>query len=124
MTFPKRKSPRQARAMGSRAEALLSKQLTDIGYEVRRTHLSAFPDIFAWNNRNFLLIEVKARSDKYTVNNALSMFRKSAKELKVVHRDAVLLCYVRNLDTWRAFRWNSSGTEEVDSLVTGKDNDE
>jgi predicted transcriptional regulator len=124
MASSKRKSPRQARAMGSRAEALLSKQLTDIGYEVRRTHLSAFPDIVAWNEHRFLLIEVKARSDEKEVNKAVSFFRGSAKALKVVHPDTILLCYVRSNDTWRSFEWNGSGTIEVDSLVAGKDNDE
>ena len=98
-----------ARSMGGRAEALLHRELTDAGYEVRRTHLSAFPDIIAWNATEFLMIEVKAR----VVNAVLRLFNNSAKELKVVHNDARLLCYLRINDAWIVYEWSEAGTKEV-----------
>ena len=105
---------RNARAKGSRAEALLAQELTGMGYEDRRTPLSAFPDINAWNNKQFLLIEDKARSSAIGVNNALSAFKRSAKLLTVVHNDAILLCYVRFNSVWRVFKWTDSGVTEGD----------
>lgn len=116
-----------ARYMGGRAEALLQHQLTDAGYEVRRTHLSAFPDIIAWNDSQFLMIEVKARAirkdgtDKTkVVKAALSLFRNAAKQLKVVHNGATLLCYVRIDDAWIAYEWTESGTRETAPVVKGE----
>jgi Holliday junction resolvase len=108
-----------ARYMGGRAEALLHRELTDAGYEVRRTHLSAFPDIIAWNTTEFLMIEVKARSvtgknkEKGVVTAVLRLFNNSAKELKVVHNDARLLCYLRINDAWIVYEWSEAGTKEV-----------
>jgi hypothetical protein len=106
-----------ARYMGGRAEALLHRELTDAGYEVRRTHLSAFPDIIAWNTTEFLMIEVKARSvtgkNKGVVTAVLRLFNNSAKELKVVHNDARLLCYLRINDAWIVYEWSEAGTKEV-----------
>ena len=45
MLKQKRTGGRNARVMGNKAERLLLDQLTQQGYEVRRTHLSLFPDI-------------------------------------------------------------------------------
>jgi len=116
-----------ARSRGNKAEALLQHQLADAGYEVRRTHLSAFPDIIAWNDSQFLMIEVKARAirkdgtDKTkVVNAALSLFRNAAKQLKVVHNGATLLCYVRIDDAWIAYEWTESGTRETVPVVKGE----
>jgi hypothetical protein len=102
-----------ARARGSRAEILLVNQLIEQGYEVRRSHLSAFPDVIAWNERQFLLIEVKSRTNNTGISNALSLFKKSAKLLKVVHNDALLLCYVRFNGSWHVYKWTGSDTIKV-----------
>jgi len=113
-----------ARSKGGRAEALLQSQLINKGFEVRRTHLSAFPDIIAWNNSQILLIEVKlrtlnkARTNRKTiVNSALRMFNNSANELKVVHNDADLLFYLRIDDEWNVYKWSPSGSIEIESLI-------
>jgi hypothetical protein len=96
---------------------LLLQQLIELGYEVRRTHLSAFPDIIAWDETSFLLIEVKTRKDiPRAINDSLYLFRKSAKLLKVVHNSAVLLCYLLINGAWKAFEWDGSGTKEVEPL--------
>jgi len=113
-----------ARSRGNKAEALLQRQLVAQGYEVRRTHLSAFPDIIAWNRDNFLMIEVKARATRkdgtnrsQVVNKALSLFRNAAKTLKSVHFGCSLLCYIRIDDAWVAYEWTDSGTRQTVPLV-------
>ena len=116
-------SNKTARSRGNKAEALLQQRLTDCGYETRRTHLSAFPDIVAWNDTDFLLIEVKSRtvganavSKMSVINKALSVFRRSAKDLKVVHNDAHLLCYLYISGQWMAYEKTDSGMVEVPAI--------
>ena len=84
-----------ARARGSRAEAMLHKSLTESGYEVRRTHLSAFP----------------------AIRNAVRLFSNSAKELNFVHNGSEVLCYLQINDTWLAYKWNGVGTVPVKSVI-------
>ena len=97
-------SNRAARGKGAKAEALLLRQLTEQGYEVRRTHLSAYPDIIAWNTKS-------------GISNALSMFRSSAKTVRKWHKDASILCYLRVNDTWSAFQYINNATIPVQSVV-------
>ena len=114
----KRNPNRNARSKGSRAEGLLLRQLEDQGYEVRRTHLSLFPDIIAWNDSDLLLIEVKARSSVRTgVSNALSLFRSSFKLLRSVPNNAIVLCYVRVNGAWIAYQWIDGETKLVESII-------
>ena len=108
---------RAARGKGAKAEALLLSQLTDKGYEVRRTHLSAYPDIIAWNNDHVLLIEVKMRSTPTGITQAKSAFKSAAKTLQFVPNNASVLCYVRFNDQWRAFNWDGLKAKEIDSIV-------
>ena len=108
---------RAARGKGAKAEALLLNQLTDKGYEVRRTHLSAYPDIIAWNNDHVLLIEVKMRSTPTGITQAKSMFKSAAKTLQFVPNNASVLCYVRFKDQWKAFNWDGLKANEIDSIV-------
>jgi Holliday junction resolvase-like predicted endonuclease len=117
MTITAKPKQRLARGMGNRAEALLSKQLTDLGYEVRRTHLSAFPDLVVWNEDDLLFIEVKARSKPQDIRKAVTTFRADARLLKVAHKDAILLCYVQQGGQWSAFAWFGGETIQVRSLV-------
>ena len=113
-----RRSNRTARSKGSKAEGLLLRQLEEQGYEVRRTHLSAFPDIIAWNDSNLLLIEVKARASAGKgVSNALSLFRSSFKQLRHIPKNAIVLCYVRVNSAWIAYQWLNGQTVKVDSLI-------
>jgi len=115
---PRRRGGRFARAQGGKAEGLLLRQLEEIGYEVRRTHLSLFPDIIAWNDTDLLLIEVKSR--KYTstsVSNALSLFRSSFRMLKSIPINAIVLCYLRVDNAWTAYQWMNGQTVQVDSLI-------
>ena len=115
---PRKRNPnRNARARGGRAEALLVTQLTQQGYEARRTHLSAFPDIIAWNETEFLLIEVKARSAS-GLSNALSLFRANVRAMTIVPQYASVLCYVRLNGAWSAYQWGDNGTKEVEPVVS------
>jgi uncharacterized circularly permuted ATP-grasp superfamily protein len=84
---------RAARSKGSRAEALLLRQLEQQGYEVRRTHLSLFPDIIAWKENDLLMIEVKQRAD------------------------AKILCYLRVNDNWSAFQYINNSVIPVELVV-------
>jgi|TARA_R110002020_G_scaffold61315_1_gene165127 hypothetical protein len=122
--MPKKNSNRNARSVGGKAEALLLSQLSQSGYEARRTHLSAFPDIIAWKGKQFLLIEVKARTvngelvnEAAVINNTLSAFRSDAKKLKESPISNVL-CFIRIQkpyhDYWRAYLWKDKQTREVD----------
>jgi Holliday junction resolvase-like predicted endonuclease len=109
---------RAARSKGSKAEALLLRQLVEQGYEVRRTHLSAYPDIIAWNENEILFIEVKARSNvKGSVTGALSLFRNSARLVTKWHKSARVLCYLRVNDTWIAYECINGDTIPVESIV-------
>ena len=117
MLKQKRTGGRNARVMGNKAERLLLDQLTQQGYEVRRTHLSLFPDIIAWNNEDFLLIEVKARTNPKAVTDALRVFRNSVKEMTKLPKRANLLCYVRVSGTWRAFKSQNKDIIEVPPVV-------
>ena len=117
-TAKKRSPNRNARAKGGRAEALLVTQLTQQGYEARRTHLSAFPDIIAWNETTILLIEVKARSTAAGLSNALSLFRANVRTMTSVPKRASMLCYVRLNGHWSAYKWNGNGTEQVEPVVS------
>ena len=112
----KRSPNRNARAKGGRAEALLITQLTRQGYEARRTHLSAFPDIIAWNETEFLLIEVKARSDS-GLSNALSLFRANVRAMTIVPQHASVLCYVRLNGAWNAYEWCDNVTKQIEPIV-------
>jgi predicted transcriptional regulator len=110
---------RNARARGNAAEALLLTQLTQQGYEVRRTHLSAFPDIIAWNKTDLLLIEVKARSNSSNgLAGALSMFRANVRTMTFVPNRATVLCYVRLNGAWSAYQWRDNGTTQVEPIVS------
>ena len=122
--MPTRKSINKgARARGGRAEATLHKALTQSGYEVRRTHLSAFPDIIAWNATEFLLIEVKSRTaqddaqERGVVRDAVRMFSKSAETLNFVHNTSEVLCYLQINDRWLAYKWNGVVTEPTKSVI-------
>jgi hypothetical protein len=98
---------------------LLLRQLEEQGYEVRRTHLSLFPDIIAWSDSSLLLIEVKARSSAGKgVSNALSLFRSSFKLLRSVPNNAIVLCYIRVNNAWIAYQWVDGETRMVDSIVS------
>ena len=113
-----KKNPnRNARATGSHAEALLLAQLVEQGYEARRTHLSAFPDIIAWNYDEFLLIEVKARTTKAGATKSLSLFRSSVRNMTCVHKSATVLCYVRLNGHWNAYMWCNNNTKQVAPVV-------
>jgi Holliday junction resolvase-like predicted endonuclease len=114
----KSSSKRNARIKGGRAEALLLTQLTEQGYEARRTHLSAFPDIIAWNENDILLIEVKARSNDSTgLSNALSLFRANVKTMTYVPKTARILCYVRLNGAWSAYEWCDNATKRIEPIV-------
>ena len=122
--MPTRKSINKgARARGAKAETTLHKALTELGYEVRRTHLSAFPDIIAWNATEFLLIEVKSRTthsepgERAVIRDAVRVFEKSAETLNFVHNSAQVLGYLQINGRWLAYKWNGSGTERVESVV-------
>jgi Holliday junction resolvase len=109
----KRKPSRNARAKGGRAEAMLVTKLAQQGYEARRTHLSAFPDIIAWNEDQFLLIEVKARGSKSGVSNAVSLFRASVKTLAKIpssRMKARLLCLVLFSGEWQVYEYIDGDT--------------
>ena len=111
-------SNRAARGKGAKAEALLLRQLTEQGYEVRRTHLSAYPDIIAWNETDLLMIEVKQRANtKSGISNALSLFRSSAKNVLKLHKEDSILCYLMVNDTWSAFQYINNATIPVQSVV-------
>ena len=115
---PKKRNPnRNASARGGRAEAMLLTQLTEQGYEARRTHLSAFPDIIAWNEDQLLLIEVKARSPS-GLSNALSLFRANARTTKYVPDFASMLCYVWLNGHWSAYKWCDNGTKQVATVLS------
>ena len=110
---------RNARLRGNRAEALLLSQLIEQGYEARRTHLSAFPDIIAWDQDHIFFIEVKARSDPSKgLSNALSHFRASAKTIQFVPKSGTVLCYVRLNGVWSAYQWCDNTTKQVESIVS------
>ena len=120
ITIPKkRNSNKAARGKGSRAEGLLLRQLTEQGYEVRRTHLSLFPDIIAWNETELLMIEVKYRSQSNQgISNALSMFRSSARDVTIWHKGARVLCYLRVNNVWYAYEYLNNVTFPVESIVS------
>ena len=118
VSIVKRNPNRNARSKGSRAEGLLLRQLEEQGYEVRRTHLSLFPDIIAWNDSELLLIEVKARSSARSgVSNALSLFRASFKLLRYVPNNAIVLCYLRVNGAWTAYQYLDGETRIVESII-------
>lgn len=113
-----------ARSKGNKAEILLQQQLESAGYETRRTHLSAFPDIIAWNRTTILFIEVKSitlRSNKLPiktrVNSALTKFRTNARLMKVVYSGASLLCYVRFDNNWLAYEWINDKAVQIESII-------
>jgi len=115
----KRTGGRKPRAKGTKAEALLLTQLTLQGYEVRRTHLSLFPDIIAWTDTDLLLIEVKARSNSpQAVSQALSLFRTGVKAMTSVPNGASMLCYVRSNDAWSAYQWDNGVTTQIEPIVS------
>jgi len=114
----KRTGGRNSRVKGNRAEALLLDQLTQQGYEVRRTHLSLFPDIIAWNETEFLLIEVKARSNPKTITGALRLFRMGVNAMTSVPNRASMLCYVRSNDMWSAYKWSNGVITQIEPIVT------
>ena len=108
---------RAARGKGAKAERELLNGLVNKGYEVRRTHLSLFPDIIAWNENEMLMIEVKQRASHKGGINALSMFRSSVKSVKMWNKDARILCYLSINGTWKAVEWINGVTEEVESIM-------
>jgi predicted transcriptional regulator len=110
----KRSKNRSARSKGNQAESLLVRQLTQMGFEVRRTHLSLFPDIIAWNESTVVMIEVKARTpSKVAVSNALSSFRHGVRALSSLNRAVELLCYIRMDRKWVAYKWQDGKTVEA-----------
>jgi hypothetical protein len=103
-----KKHNKTARAKGNRAEALLLDLLTQKGYEVRRTHLSAFPDIIAWNEYLILMIEVKSRSassGKHGISDALSSFKRGIRAMRSISRRVSIFCYILVGDEWLAYVW-------------------
>jgi len=113
---------RKARSMGARTEALLVKELQSAGYEVRRTHLSAFPDIIAWSNLEILFIEVKARSDHKGLIQAKSFFKNSARQLTKVPDLKIglrcyFLCYVRLDNDWHVFKYKKYGNWDEVTII-------
>ena len=116
--MPKRTGGRTPRAKGTKAEALLLTQLTQQGYEVRRTHLSLFPDIIAWTDTDLLLIEVKARSNPKDVTEAVRLFRIGVKAMTSVPNGASMLCYVLSNDTWSAYQWDNGVTTQIEPIVS------
>jgi len=106
------------RAKGTKAEILLLTQLTQQGYEVRRTHLSLFPDIIAWTDTDLLLIEVKARSNPKDVTEAVRLFRIGVKAMTSVPNGASMLCYVRSNDMWSAYQWSNGVITQIEPIVT------
>ena len=116
-----RKSNRQARGKGSQAERLLLQELTDLGYDARRTHLSLFPDIIAWNKTDLLLIEVKARTPRPgAVSGALLLFRKGVQMMTILPNRCRILCYLRMNKSWSVYEWKNGVTEQVEP-VTNKE---
>ena len=115
----KRSGGRIPRAKGTKAEALLLTQLTQLGYEVRRTHLSLFPDIIAWTDTDLLLIEVKARANnRQAISQALSLFRAGVRAMTSVPNCASMLCYLRVNGAWSAYQWNNGVTMQIEPIVT------
>jgi len=115
----KRTGGGRPRAKGNKAEALLLTQLTQQGYEVRRTHLSLFPDIIAWNDDGFLLIEVKARADNpRAISHALSVFRAGVRAMTSVPNGASMLCYVLSNGAWSACQWDNGVTTQIEPIVS------
>jgi predicted transcriptional regulator len=109
----KRSKNRSARSKGNQAESLLVRQLTQMGFEVRRTHLSLFPDIIAWNESTVVMIEVKARTNNKTgVSSALASFRLGVKALTSLNRSVDLLCYIRMDRKWVVYKWQDGKTVE------------
>jgi hypothetical protein len=106
------------RAKGNKAEILLLTQLTQQGYEARRTHLSLFPDIIAWNETALLLIEVKARSNPKDVTEAVRLFRIGVKAMRSVPNNASMLCYVRVNGAWSAYQWDNGATTQIEPMVS------
>jgi hypothetical protein len=99
----KRSKNRSARSKGNQAESLLVRQLTQMGFEVRRTHLSTV-----------VMIEVKARTpSKVAVSNALSSFRHGVRALSSLNRAVELLCYIRMDRKWVAYKWQDGKTVEA-----------
>jgi Holliday junction resolvase-like predicted endonuclease len=110
---------RTARARGNKAEALLLSHLMQEGYEVRRTHLSLFPDIIAWTDTDLLLIEVKSRTSKPdAVTKALSTFRSSVRMMTKMPKGAILLCYLRVNSQWIAYEWRDGVTVKVEPVIS------
>ena len=107
------------RAKGNKAEALLLTQLTQQGYEVRRTHLSLFPDIIAWTDTDLLLIEVKSRSNNpRAISQALSLFRAGVRAMRSVPNGASMLCYVLSNGAWSAYQWSNGVTTQIEPIVS------
>lgn len=118
----KRSPSKSARRIGGSAEALLLRQLLQEGYEARRTHLSAFPDILAWNEHGLLLIEVKARADKPAyINQAKSIFKASADTLIKLPEFARVLCYLRVNKAWKVFEYRDSVIFVQESVLSKDD---
>jgi predicted transcriptional regulator len=106
------------RAKGTKAEILLLTQLTQQGYEVRRTHLSLFPDIIAWTDTDLLLIEVKARSNPKDVTEAVRLFRIGVRAMTSVPNGASMLCYVLSNGAWSAYQWSNGVTTQIEPIVS------
>tara|TARA_R110002020_G_scaffold391897_1_gene602272 strand:+ start:191 stop:619 length:429 start_codon:yes stop_codon:yes gene_type:complete len=115
-----KKNPnKSARSKGNKAEALLQRQLEEQGYEVRRTNLSAYPDIIAWSKDELLLIEVKSRTDQPSaLSKVKSVFKASAKTLNNVPNWAQVLCYVYISGHWVAFQYVDGIISQIQSIVT------
>ena len=115
-----KKNPnKSARSKGNKAEALLQRQLEEQGYEVRRTHLSAYPDIIAWSKDELLLIEVKSRTDQPSaLSKVKSVFKASDKTLNHVPNWAQVLCYVYISGHWVAFQCVDGIISQIQSIVT------
>ena len=120
---PKRKriGGGRPRAKGTKAEILLLDQLTQQGYEVRRTHLSLFPDIIAWTDTDLLLIEVKARSvasGKRGISDSLSKFKRGMQSMSSIPRRASIFCYILVGDEWLAYVWRDGAIAQVTPRVS------
>ena len=80
--------------------------------------MSLFPDIIAWNDDGFLLIEVKARSSPRAISQALSVFRASVRAMTSVPNGASMLCYVLSNGAWSAYQWSNGVTTQIEPIVS------
>ena len=129
MVDPKKqlRSNKRARSQGARAENDLAEWLKGQGYEVRRTHLSAFPDLVVWNHERWCMIEVKWRSGgARSISGAVGDFRASVRQMSCLPPPgAMLSVYVLNNDLCHIYDWKgdqeTGNTEFRESITLGQE---